>query len=106
MPSVTDRLPATGSERRLGGPPPGRRHTASIASLHGIARALDVDSADLLGKRNSLPTNSQDEGVEAIRRALAPVDDLIDGAVMDVEPLPLAEAKRTADYLWGAYWAG
>lgn len=84
----------------------GRRHTASIASLHGIARALDVDIADLLGKRNSLPSSSQDEGVEAIRRALTPVDDLIDGAVMDVEPLPLAEAKRTADYLWGAYWAG
>ncbi|MGA9311977.1 MAG: helix-turn-helix transcriptional regulator [Pseudonocardiaceae bacterium] len=33
----------------------GRRHTASIGSLHRIAAALDVDLGELLG-RDSMPT--------------------------------------------------
>lgn len=84
----------------------GVRHTASISRLHQIARALDVDIAELVGKRNSLPRRGDDEGVLAIRRALTPVDDLITEAVTEAVPLDIAEARRTVDYLWGAYWAG
>lgn len=33
----------------------GRRHTVSIASLHRLARALDVDAGELLSKTTPLP---------------------------------------------------
>jgi hypothetical protein len=42
----------------------------------------------------------------AIRRALTPVDDLVDLEVIEGAPLTLEEADRTVTYLWGAYWAG
>ncbi|SFQ25548.1 Transcriptional regulator, contains XRE-family HTH domain [Amycolatopsis arida] len=83
----------------------GLRHTASIGSLQRIARALDVTVADLLGKPAALPTARSDAGVVAVRRALTPVDDLVDLPVDD-EPLTLDEAERSVGYLWGAYWAG
>ncbi len=83
----------------------GRRHTVSIASLHRIARALDVDAGDLLSKTQPLPDPSEHSGAVAIRRALTHVDDLI-GDEPDVEPLTLDEARRTLVYGWGAYWAG
>lgn len=81
------------------------RHTAQIGSLHAIARALDTDLPTLLGKAATMP-NGPDTGVRAIRAALTPVDDLIDEAVDQGEPLTLRDAQRTADYLWGAYWSG
>jgi transcriptional regulator with XRE-family HTH domain len=84
----------------------GRRHTASIGSLHRIARALDVDTADLLAKTTALPSSDQDAGVVAIRRVLTAVDDLVGDPTADGEPVDVAEAERTVDYLWGAYWAG
>lgn len=84
----------------------GQRHTASIGSLQRIARALDVSIAELLGKPNSVPSSDPSAGVVAIRRALTPVDDLLDGDVIDTVPLTLVEAERTVTYLWGAYWAG
>jgi DNA-binding XRE family transcriptional regulator len=40
----------------------GRRHTASIGSLHRIAAALDVDLGELLG-RESMPNAAPDAGV-------------------------------------------
>lgn len=81
------------------------RHTASIASLHKLARALDTTLPALLGKTATMP-NGPDTGVTAIRAALTPVDDLVDGTVDYGQPLTLREAQRTADYLWGAYWGG
>ncbi|MGW5386926.1 helix-turn-helix domain-containing protein [Nocardia sp. NPDC003963] len=83
----------------------GKREGASIASLHKIARALDVDIADLVGKRYGIPSADPDAGVVAIRRALNSVDDLIDE---ESEPVPvtLREAQRAVDYAWGAYWNG
>ncbi|GAB3476961.1 helix-turn-helix domain-containing protein [Amycolatopsis cihanbeyliensis] len=84
----------------------GRRHTASIGSLQRIAEALDVTIAELVGKRTTLRPSATDGGVVDIRRALTPVDDLLDSDVIDGEPLSLSEAERTVDYLWGAYWAG
>jgi transcriptional regulator with XRE-family HTH domain len=83
-----------------------RRHTASIGSLQRIAKALDVSLAELLGKSTALPSSGPDAGVVAIRRALTPVDDLLDIDVVDGQPLTLHEADRTVTYLWGAYWAG
>ena len=84
----------------------GRRHTASVGSLHRIASALDVDIAVLLAKPNALPSVNPDAGVVAIRRALTAVDDLLDEPVYDDEPLILREAERIIDYAWGAYWGG
>jgi transcriptional regulator with XRE-family HTH domain len=83
----------------------GRRHTASIGSLQAIARALDVDIAALLAKPQPIATAEPDEGIIALRRALTPVDDLVDGEAHG-EDLTVADAERTADYLWGAYWNG
>lgn len=81
----------------------GRRNTASIATLHRIARALDVDLGDLLGRR-AMPESAPHAGVLALRRAVADVDDLLDA--VEGEPLPLRDAERSVTYLWGAYWSG
>lgn len=83
----------------------GRRHTASVGSLQRIARALDVTVAALLGKPAAVPSPDPAAGVVAIRRALTPVDDLIDD-VVETTPLTLDEAERTVTYLWGCYWSG
>ncbi|WP_040838838.1 helix-turn-helix domain-containing protein [Nocardia brevicatena] len=81
------------------------RTGASIASLQKIARALDIDIADLVGKRYGIPSEDPDAGVVAIRRALTNVDDLI-GLDSDEPPVSLREAQRAVDYAWGAYWGG
>ncbi|WP_327112124.1 helix-turn-helix domain-containing protein [Nocardia sp. NBC_01730] len=83
----------------------GSRQGASIASLQKIARALDIDIADLVGKRYGIPSTDPDAGVVAIRRALTSVDDLIDDGAEDL-PVTVAEARRVVDYAWGAYWNG
>ncbi len=83
----------------------GARTGASIASLQKIARALDVDIADLVGKRYGIPSDDPDAGVVAIRQALTSVDDLIDDS--DTErAVTVDEARRSVDYAWGAYWNG
>lgn len=83
-----------------------RRHTASVPSLHRIAKALDVDLGELLSKGHPMPSSDPDAGVVAIRRALTPVDDLLPADHLDQEPLDIVNAERTVDYLWGSYWAG
>ncbi|WP_142056041.1 helix-turn-helix domain-containing protein [Pseudonocardia kunmingensis] len=47
----------------------GSRHTLSIASLHSIARALDVDAGHLLSRTTPLPDPSEHSGAVAIREA-------------------------------------
>jgi len=81
----------------------GRRHTASIGSLHRIAAALDVDLGGLLS-RESMPEAAPDAGVVALRQAVADVADLLGD--VEGEPLSLGDAQRSVTYLWGAYWAG
>lgn len=81
----------------------GRRHTASIASLHRIARALDVELGELLSREN-MPDAAPDAGVVALRQAVADVADLLGD--VEGDPLSLRDAERTVTYLWGAYWAG
>jgi len=83
----------------------GQRHTISMPNLHRLARALDVDAAELLPRTATLPLEGPESGAVAIRRALTPVDDLI-GSDLDAEPLTLEEARRTAAFGWGAYWSG
>ncbi|MEV0249573.1 helix-turn-helix transcriptional regulator [Nocardia sp. NPDC050712] len=83
----------------------GGRQTASIASLQKLARALDVDIADLIGKRHGVPSGNPDAGIVAIRRALTPVDDLL-GEPPEDRAISLEEAARAVDYAWGAYWVG
>ncbi|MBF6213469.1 helix-turn-helix transcriptional regulator [Nocardia puris] len=83
----------------------GGRQTASIASLQKLARALDVDISDLVGKRHGIPSGNPDAGIVAIRRALTPVDDLL-GEVPEEEAVSLDDGRRAVDYAWGAYWAG
>ncbi len=84
----------------------GRRHTAAVSTLQRIAKALDVTVADLMGKATAVPAAPPEGGILAIRRALTPVDDLLDGDLLDDEALSLDDAERTVTYLWGAYWAG
>ncbi len=81
----------------------GRRHTCSIASLHRIAAALDVDLGELLGREN-MPDAAPDAGVVALRQAVADVADLLGD--VEGEPLSLRDAERSVTYLWGAYWSG
>lgn len=81
----------------------GRRHTASIGSLHRIAAALDVDLGELLG-RDKMPDAAPDAGVVALRQAVADVADLLGD--VEGEPLSLRDAERSVTYLWGAYWSG
>ncbi len=81
----------------------GRRHTASIGSLHRIAAALDVDLGELLGRTN-MPDAAPDAGVVALRQAVADVTDLLGD--VEGEPLSLRDAERSVAYLWGAYWSG
>ncbi|BDT93548.1 hypothetical protein IFM12275_35240 [Nocardia sputorum] len=83
----------------------GGRQTASIASLQKIARALDVDIADLIGKRQGVPSANPDAGIVAIRRALTPVDDLL-GETKEEEAVTLDDGRRAVEYAWGAYWSG
>jgi transcriptional regulator with XRE-family HTH domain len=81
----------------------GRRHTASIGSLHRIAAALDVDLGELLG-RDNMPDAAPNAGVVALRQAVADVTDLLGD--VEGEPLSLRDAERSVTYLWGAYWSG
>ncbi|MBF6356571.1 helix-turn-helix transcriptional regulator [Nocardia higoensis] len=83
----------------------GGRQTASIASLQKIARALDVDIADLIGNRHGIPSGNPDAGIVAIRRALTPVDDLL-GSAPEEAAVSLEDGRRAVDYAWGAYWSG
>lgn len=81
----------------------GTRNTASVASLHRLARALDVPLPDLLG-RQAYPEHDQAEGVTALRFAVSGIGDLLDRS--EAEPFRAREAERTLTYLWGVYWAG
>jgi len=81
----------------------GRRHTASIRTLHRIAGALDVDLGELLG-RDSMPDAAPDAGVVALRQAVADVADLLGD--VEGEPLSLRDVERSVIYLWGTYWSG
>ncbi|MGY2006765.1 helix-turn-helix domain-containing protein [Nocardia gipuzkoensis] len=83
----------------------GGRQTASIASLQKIARALDVDIADLIGKRHGVPSTNPAAGIVAIRRALTPVDDLL-GETKEEAAVSLDDGRRAVEYAWGAYWSG
>lgn len=74
----------------------GRRHTASIGSLHRIAAALDVDLGELLGRGN-MPDAAPDAGVVALREAVADVTDLLGD--VEGEPLSLQDAERSVTYL-------
>lgn len=82
-----------------------QRLTASIPTLHKLARALDTDPGVLLGKITNIP-GSPDAGVMALRRALTPVDDLLDESALDGEPVADDEARRLVEYGWGLYWSG
>jgi transcriptional regulator with XRE-family HTH domain len=84
----------------------GQRHTASVDVLQRIARALDVPLSRLLDKQAAVPSEDPAAGVVAIRRALTPVDDLLDDDVTSTAPLTAENAERTVTYLWGRYWSG
>ncbi|QIZ38894.1 helix-turn-helix domain-containing protein [Saccharopolyspora sp. ASAGF58] len=77
----------------------GARQTTSVASLHKIARALDVTLADLLVPV-SIPEHDQDQGVTALRHAVSlatpPKDD----------PATIQEARFVEIATWRTYWSG
>ncbi|MGI8306121.1 helix-turn-helix domain-containing protein [Saccharopolyspora hattusasensis] len=77
----------------------GARQTTSVASLHKIARALDVTLADLLVPV-SIPEHDQDQGVTALRHAVSLV-----GVPKDT-PATLQEARFAEIDTWRMYWSG
>ncbi|MGH3872324.1 MAG: helix-turn-helix domain-containing protein [Pseudonocardiaceae bacterium] len=83
-----------------------RRRTASIGTLQRIARALDVDVAELLGRSRPVPSGEGEQArVWVIRDALTSVDDLL-GELDDVDAPDLTELGRSLTYGWGAFWSG
>ncbi|MGH3936412.1 MAG: helix-turn-helix domain-containing protein [Pseudonocardiaceae bacterium] len=84
----------------------GRQHTASIATLARIARALGVDLAELLGPPSAAPVAGEPQArVVAIRDALTSVDGLL-GEMDDVDSPDLTELARGVTYAFGLYWGG
>lgn len=84
----------------------GRRHTASITTLARIARALDVDIAELLRPCRPAPAVGEHQArISAIRDALTSVDDLL-GELDDADAPDLTELGRSVVYCWGLYWSG
>ncbi|MBT2235553.1 helix-turn-helix domain-containing protein [Nonomuraea sp. NEAU-A123] len=88
----------------------GRRTSCRMTSLMKLANALDVDLADLTGKRERLGTDRDGGSVLAIRDAiLAP--SLMPGlsgldADDDGNPTPLPELSAAVSRSWKDYWAG
>jgi transcriptional regulator with XRE-family HTH domain len=82
------------------------RYTASVASLHKIARALDVETGELLSKATALPQPTEQSGVVAMRRVLTGIDDLLGVHADYIDPPSVEDTQRTVVYAWGAYWAG
>ncbi|MGH4021504.1 MAG: helix-turn-helix domain-containing protein [Pseudonocardiaceae bacterium] len=84
----------------------GRRQTASIGTLQRIARVLDVDIVDLLGRSRPVPSGGDDRvRMLAIRDALTSVDDLL-GELDDIDAPDRGELDRSVTYAWGAFWSG
>ncbi|MBB5153512.1 helix-turn-helix domain-containing protein [Saccharopolyspora phatthalungensis] len=77
----------------------GTRQTCSVASLHKIARALDVTLADLLVPA-SIPEHDQDQGITALRHAVSLV-----GVPKD-NPATTQEAAHAELSIWSAYFDG
>lgn len=84
----------------------GQRYTCNVATLHKLARALDVPAGILLDRPRPLERGGEDHGAVAIRRAIASYDDLIGDNDLEVEPLTVADGKRALTLGWHAYWAG
>lgn len=82
----------------------GVRHSASLPSIHKLARALDVEITKLLDKEAALPQPTENSGVVALRRAVTGIDDLLDDFPGDAVSLP--DLRRTVTYTWGSYWSG
>ncbi len=82
------------------------RTGTSLPTLHKLARGLDIDIADLVGTRFGMPSDDDQAGVVAIRRALTSVDDLMGDIDEETGPLTLDAAGREVTYAWGAYWGG
>lgn len=84
----------------------GSRDSASVGTLQAIARALDVSLPDLFAAPRGLPSEQENAGVIALRRAVTAVDDLLGTPEDPSTPLTLIAARRQVEYAWGAYWGG
>lgn len=88
----------------------GRRTSCRITSLMALANALDVDFADLTGKRERLGTDRDGGSVLAIRDAVLSPSLLPGLPGLDAddagEPTPLPELQAAVSAAWAQYWAG
>lgn len=88
----------------------GRRKTCRLTSLMKLANALDVDMADLTGKRERLGAERDGGSVLAIRDAIL-VPALMPGlAGLDADddgtPTPLPDLEDAVSRSWRSYWDG
>lgn len=74
----------------------GERHSARVVTLTALARALDVDLAELVGKPTKLTGPPDEGGLWALRRAVTPVTD----------PAPAEDVTGELGDGWTAYWSG
>lgn len=78
----------------------GQRRTARLESIAGLAHALDISPAELLGKPRGLATGAEDGEVGAIRRAVL-------GMTATPGDLPAwADLRDAVTDLWRLYWSG
>src|SRR5215475_6999471 len=79
----------------------GVRQSARLATLTKIARALDVDIADLVSRpvRVDVSGGEGDGGVLAVRRAIVSLSDA------DAEPAPVEDLQKAVTLAWGHYWS-
>lgn len=78
----------------------GRRHTARLESLDKIAKALDLDLAELVGKPRGLVTGAEDREVTHLRRAVLDVIPVV------AEPARLGQLQGHLGDGWRLYWVG
>jgi transcriptional regulator with XRE-family HTH domain len=84
----------------------GTRQVTSLASLHKLARALDVEIGELLCQKTNLPEPTEDSGVVAIRHAVTNIDDLLTERDAKRPPATTESMRRAITYAWGAYGSG
>lgn len=87
----------------------GRRESARLASLHALARALDVPLSRLVDRRPRLDGGDPHAPqVMALRDVLLRPDLLpdIDPAEPDSEPMRPARVTALVDQAWDGYWTG
>lgn len=86
----------------------GARMTARLTSLTKLARALDVEMSELIGRRPRLDRTADETSLLAVRDVLLDPEALpgLDRTDDLGEPTPLQQLGEALNIAWAHYWAG